>query len=141
MKTFWEKLVLLKHHFNIRPVIKGNDLYRKRITLVVIDCLIKTSPTPSVVHKAPFVESCLWNTLKKVNLRCDSLQLEKGKRNYLAQEKVYKRYPWNEETECFVGKIVELLANQDLADAQPNNNQIVFFQQSLFDCEEKHERK
>jgi hypothetical protein len=117
MNDFWTEIKGIRDKYRIRPASTGNDLSRKRIALLVTDCLLKTSKDPSVVHRIPLIESCLWEALRDSTLRCDRLP-EEGERKrygpggYLAWEKVYTgNQGHGESTQVFVLEIINSLTN------------------------------
>jgi hypothetical protein len=117
MNDFWIELKIVRDNFRIRPSSTGNDLSRKRIALLVTDCLLRTSRDPGIIHRIPLIESCLWEALKDSTLRCDRLPEEEehkryGPGGYLAWEKVYTgNQGHGESTKAFVLEIIKSLTN------------------------------
>jgi hypothetical protein len=126
MNDFWTELRNIREKFRIRPSSTGNDLSRKRIALLVTDCLLRTSRDPSIIHRIPLIESCLWEALKDSTLRCDLLP-EEGERKrygpggYLAWEKVYTgNQGHGESTQAFVLDIIKSLTDpQESSEGEP----------------------
>ena len=113
---FWENLRQLKEEHRIGPGASSNDKARKRIVLLVTDCILKSFPNISTIHQIPFIESCLWNSLKGLKLRCDPLPQEgNGNRTngYLGQEKVYTdNQQWSQSTKSLVHDIIKILSER-----------------------------
>jgi hypothetical protein len=117
MNDFWTELKIVRDKFRIRPSSTGNDLSRKRIALLVTDCLLRTSRDPGIIHRVPLIEGCLWEALKDSTLRCDRLPEEEehkryGPGGYLAWEKVYTgNQGHGESTKAFVLEIIKSLTD------------------------------
>jgi hypothetical protein len=117
MNDFWIELKNIRERFRIRPSSTGNDLSRKRIALLVTDCLLRTSKDPGIIHRIPLIESCLWEALKDSTLRCDRLPEEEehkryGPGGYMAWEKVYTgNQGHGESTKAFVLEIIKSLTD------------------------------
>ena len=113
---FWENLRQLKEEHRIGPGASSNDKARKRIVLLVTDCILKSFPNISTIHQIPFIESCLWNSLKGLKLRCDPLPQEgNGNRTNgcLGQEKVYTdNQQWSQSTKSLVYEIIKILSER-----------------------------
>ena len=117
MNAFWTELKVIRERFRIRPLLTGNDIARKRIALLVTDCLLRTSKDLNIIHRIPIIESCLWEALKDSTLRCDSLPEEGDHKRYgpggrLAWEKVYTgNQGHGESTRAFVLEIIKTLTD------------------------------
>jgi hypothetical protein len=117
MNEFWKELKCIRERFRIRPVSISNDMARKRITLLVTDCLLRTSDDFTIIHRIPFIESCLWDALKDSAFRCDRLPEEEehrryGPGGYLSSEKIYTNNGQRgDPTMSLVREIINLLTD------------------------------
>jgi hypothetical protein len=130
MNDFWTELKSTRDKYRIRPASTGNDLSRKRIALLVTDCLLRTSRDPNIIHRIPLIESCLWEALKDSTLRCDRLPEEEehkryGPGGYLAWEKVYTgNQGHGESTQAFVQDIIKSLTDpQEVPEGEQGREQ------------------
>ena len=82
MNDFWKELKIIREGFRIKPASTGNAISRKRITLLVTDCLLRTSKDFNIIQHIPNIESCLWSSLKETTLQCDRLPQEEDRKRY-----------------------------------------------------------